>query len=157
MGQCMKMSQQGIDLLVEREGKRNRAYLDTKGIWTIGVGHTGPEVYDGLYWTDEQVMDAFRKDIKRFEDSVNDCVTVTLRQHQFDALVSFAYNCGENALPHGGNNGAPSSILRALNAGNYEQAGLAFNNWMADPEVRTRRAGERDQFLGIAFEARRPV
>ncbi len=157
MGQCMKLSPQGVDLLIEREGKRNRAYQDTKGIWTIGVGHVDPGIYDGLYWTDEQVRDAFIKDVKRFEDSVNACVTVPLKQHQFDALVSFAFNCGENALPHGGGNGGPSSILRALNAGNYQQAGLAFNNWMADASVRTRRAGERDQFLGIAFEARRPV
>lgn len=157
MGQCMKLSQQGVDLIVEREGKRNAAYQDTKNIWTIGVGHTGPEVHEGLYWTDQQIEEAFRKDVKRFEDSVNACVTVALRQHQFDALVSFALNCGENALPYGGGNGRPSSILRALNAGNYAAAGAAFNNWMADVKVRTRRAGERDQFLGIAFEARRPV
>lgn len=156
MGPSMKLSQQGIDLIVEREGKRNKAYQDTKDIWTIGVGHTGPEVHEGLYWTDQQIEEAFRKDVARFEDSVNACVTVALRQHQFDALVSFALNCGENALPHG-NNGGPSSILRALNAGNYAAAGDAFNNWMADVEVRTRRAGERDQFRGIAFEARRPV
>lgn len=157
MGPSMKLSQQGIDLLIEREGSKNRAYQDTKGIWTIGVGHTGPEVYDGLYWTNDQIRAAFAEDIKRFEDSVNDCVTVPLKQHQFDALVSFAFNCGENALPHGGANGGPSSILRALNAGNYAAAGDAFNNWMADAEVRPRRAGEREQFKGNAFVARCPV
>ncbi len=81
---------------------------------------------------------------------------VPLDQHQYDALASFAFNCGERALAYG-NEGRPSSILRALNAGDYDGAGHAFNNWMADPEVRTRRAGERDQFLGIAFEPRRPV
>lgn len=152
----MQMSQQGIDLLIAREGSRTHAYLDSKGIPTIGIGHTGPEVNLGLVWTEQQVKDAFFKDIESFEKAVNDAVQVPLEQHQFDALVSFSYNCGARALAYG-NNGGPSSILRALNAGDYEGAGRAFNNWMADPEVRTRRAGERDQFLGIAFEPRRPV
>ncbi len=44
-----------------REGKRNEAYLDTAEppVWTIGYGHTGPEVHEGLVWTDEQVEEAF--------------------------------------------------------------------------------------------------
>ena len=151
----MKLSDQGIDLLIAREGLKKRAYQDTKGIWTIGVGHTGPEVYDGLYWPEDQCRDVFKKDVARFEDSVNACVKVPLKQHQFDALVSFAFNCGETALPHG-NNGGPSSILRALNAGDYDGAANAFNNWMADPEVKSRRAGEREQFAGRHFQARYP-
>jgi lysozyme len=152
----MALTRQGLDLLIEREGLRTRAYRDTKGIWTIGVGHTGPEVHDGLVWSEAQCREVFARDVLRFERSVDACVKVPLEPHQRDALASFAFNVGENALPHG-SNGGPSSILRALNAGDYEGAGRAFNNWMADPEVRTRRAGERDQFLGIAFEARRPV
>jgi lysozyme len=152
----MKLSDDGLNLLIAREGMRKRAYEDTKGVWTIGVGHTGPEVYDGLYWTEDQCRDAFRKDVARFEKAVNDCVKVPLKQYQFDALVSFAFNCGENALPHGGAGGGPSSILAALNAGNYDGAANAFNNWMADPSVVTRRAGEREQFAGRHFQARYP-
>lgn len=152
----MKLSDEGIDLLIAREGKRNRAYQDTKRIWTIGVGHTGPEVYDGLYWTDDQVRDAFKADVRRFEDSVNACVTVPLEQHQFDALVSFAFNCGTEALPRGGANGGPSSILAAVNKYDFAGAANAFNNWMADASVRTRRAGEREQFAGRHFQARYP-
>lgn len=152
----MKLSDQGVTLLIEREGMEKRAYTDTKGIWTIGVGHTGPEVYDGLYWTEDQCREVFIKDVARFEKSVNDCVTVPLEQHQFDALVSFAFNCGERALPHGGANGGPSSILFNLNRGDYAAAENAFNNWMADASVRTRRAGEREQFAGRHFQARYP-
>ena len=149
----MKTSDHGLMLLMDREGRRHDAYLDSKGIATIGIGHTGPEVKMGLHWTDEQISAAFRHDIERFERAVNACVKVPLEQHQFDALVSFAFNCGENALAYG-NNGKPSSILVALNAGNYDGAAAAFNNWMADPEVRSRRAGEREQFKGTAFEGR---
>lgn len=156
----MKTSEQGRKLLIQREGLLTEAYRDSKGYWTIGVGHLlsldKTANFGGTVWTKEQCEEVFEQDLAKYEKSVNDCVKVPLEQHQFDALVSFQHNLGVNALPHG-NEGRPSSVLRALNAGDYEGAGHAFNNWMADPEVRTRRAGERDQFLGIAFEPTRPV
>jgi lysozyme len=153
----MNMSEQGMKLLHEREGRRTKAYRDSKGYWTIGLGHLlSRDVnsdFSSLVWTQDQVEKAWLEDKAIYEKAVNDCVKVPLKQHQFDALVSFAFNCGVNALPYG-SKGGPSSILRALNAGDYMGAGLAFNNWMADPEVRTRRAGEREQFLGRHFVAR---
>lgn len=152
----MKLSETGVDLLMAREGIRTKAYRDTKGIWTIGVGHTGPEVHEGLVWTEDQCREAFRRDVVRFENSVNACVTVPLKQHEFDALVSFAFNVGEAALPHGGGGGGPSSILAAVNRGDMAAAANCFNNWMADPECRTRRAGEREQLAGRHFQARYP-
>lgn len=48
------------------EGRRYRAYPDplTHGEpWTIGVGHTGPEVHEGLEWTDAQIDAALDADI----------------------------------------------------------------------------------------------
>jgi lysozyme len=150
----MKMSDQGLKILIDREDKRNKAYQDTKDIWTIGVGHTGPEVVKGLVWTDQQVMAAFGKDIERFENAVNGAVTVPLEQHQFDALVSFSFNCGVRALAHGGNGGGPSGILLALNAGDYDTAAARFDNWHIPPEITSRRNGEREQFKGTAFTAR---
>lgn len=152
----MKTSPQGIQLLKDREACRLKPYRDTKGVWTDGWGNTHGVVPNGPPITQEKADADFAHHIEVFEKAVNDCVEVPLEPHQFDALVSFSHNCGKNALAYG-SNGGPSSILRALNAGDYDGAGKAFNNWMADPEVRTRRAGERDQFLGIAFEPRRPV
>lgn len=156
MGQCMRTSAQGIQLLHERESCVLTPYRDTKGVWTDGWGNTENVIPYGPPITQEKADADFARHLARFEKAVNDAVQVPLEQHQYDALVSFSYNCGARALAYG-NNGGPSSILRALNAGDYEGAGRAFNNWMADPEVRTRRAGERDQFLGVAFEPRRPV
>lgn len=152
----MKLSEQGIKLIHEREGCKLKPYLDTKGVWTDGYGNTEGVIPNGPPISQEKAEADFERHKHVFEDSVNDCVKVELQQHQFDALASFAYNVGRYALANGGQPG-PSSILRALNQGDYMGAGLAFNNWMRDPEVRTRRAGERDQFLGVAFEARRPV
>jgi len=49
--------------LQEFEGCRLKAYLDTVGVWTIGYGHTGPEVVEGLEWTQEKADSTLDEDI----------------------------------------------------------------------------------------------
>ena len=52
--------------LVEYEGWCNIAYpgpLTGADPWTIGVGHTGPEVCKGLVWSDELVDKTLTEDI----------------------------------------------------------------------------------------------
>ena len=154
----MKCSKEGLDILIEREAAKNKAYQDTVGVWTIGVGHTGPEVHEGLVWTDQQIFDAFAIDIARFENAVNDaCKTVTLTPNEFDALVSFSFNLGAGALAHGGDNNGPSGILRALLQGNKVGAAKAFDNWHIPSEITSRRNAEREQFKGsVPVRARIP-
>jgi lysozyme len=141
----MNISAQGIELLVAREGKRNDAYQDSVGVWTIGVGHTGPEVHAGLHWTDEQVDDALVKDLERFEDAINTHVKQSLEQYQFDALCSFSFNVGVGAFES-------STLLKDINAGDMEAAAAQFDRWHIPPEITGRRNGEREQFKGTAFE-----
>lgn len=143
----VRTSEQGIDLLIAREGLRTTAYLDSVGVLTIGVGHTGPEVHPGLQWSPEKCREVFAADIVRFETAVNESVKVGLEQYQFDALVSFAFNVGEGAL-------RSSTLVKRINAGDLDGAALQFNRWHIPPEVTSRRNGERDQFRGVAFEAR---
>lgn len=145
----METSAQGLQLLIEREGSKNRAYRDSVGVLTIGVGHTGPDVYEGLIWTDDQIKSALAKDLNRFEMAINDGVKVGLEQHQYDALVSFAFNVGEGAFK-------TSTLLKKLNAGDYEGAALQFDRWHIPPEITSRRNGEREQFRGTRFAARIP-
>jgi len=145
----MDISPQGLDLLIQREGKRNDAYQDSVGVWTIGVGHTGPEVHEGLHWTDVQIEEALTKDLQRFEDSVNSHVKVPLEQYAFDALVSFSFNVGTGAFEQ-------STLLRRLNQTDYAGAADAFDMWHIPPEITSRRNGEREQFKGTAFEPRIP-
>jgi lysozyme len=142
----MRTSQQGLDLLIAREGKRNDAYLDSVGVWTIGVGHTGPEVHAGLHWTDDQVADALRADLDRFETAINSSVTVGLEPYQFDALVSFSFNVGVGAFQS-------STMLKQINRGQFEMAALQFDRWHIPPEITRRRNGEREQFKGAHFVA----
>ena len=143
----MKISDQGLAILIDREAKRNAAYLDSVGVPTIGVGHTGPEVHMGLVWTDQQVMEALRNDLDRFEQAVNGGVMVALAQHQFDALVSFSFNVGVGAFKS-------STLVKKINLGDFAAAAAQFDVWHIPPEITSRRNGEREQFKGTAFTAR---
>jgi lysozyme len=137
----MNMSDAGLKLLMLREGSRNKAYKDTKGIWTIGVGHTGPEVVQGLVWTDAQVLEALRKDIAITEKALNDTVVVLLGQQQVDALCSFIFNVGVNAFRR-------STMLRFINQGKMREAAAEFDKWHIPPEITSRRNSEKSQFQG---------
>lgn len=149
----MKTSDAGLKNTITEEGKRNVAYPDpgTGGApWTIGVGHTGPEVYPGLYWSDEQIMDALRKDIVKCEDAVNSGVKVKLLQEQFDVLVDFTFNVGVGAF-------ASSTLLRKLNEGNTVGAADEFLKWNIPSILIPRRHRERDRFLGRMSEVPAPA
>lgn len=134
----MELSDAGAKALIQREGFRNTAYRDTKGILTIGVGHTGPEVRAGLTWTDEQVEEAFKKDVKWAVEAVNK-VLQPLTQNMFDALVSFTFNVGKAAFLN-------STMRKLLDKGDYAGAKAQFDRWHIPKEIIGRRNSERDQF-----------
>lgn len=136
----MKTSEGGVKAIMLREGERLKAYPDVKGIWTIGVGHTGPEVKPGLVWTEERVMAALANDLEWSEAAINKYVTVPLTQNQFDALVSFVFNIGVTAFKK-------STLLKDLNKGNYEEAAKDFDMWHIPPSIIGRRDSEKQQFL----------
>lgn len=119
----MRLSADGVDLIHHFEGCKLKAYKCPKGVLTIGYGHTGDDVKPDMVWTQAQADEAFIRDIERFERGVLSCVTVALKQHQFDALVSFAYNFGVQRL-------RTSTLLRMLNDGDFEGAANQFCRWI---------------------------
>lgn len=137
----MRISSSGIELIRRFEGLRLEAYRDPVGIWTIGYGHTPAS--PGQIISLVQADDLLTHDVARFEEAVNDLVSVPLTQGQFDALVSFAYNLGEARL-------RDSTLLRKLNAGD-RTAPSEFGRWVhADgkvlPGLVRRRAAEAQMF-----------
>lgn len=92
----MKISQVGIDLIKSFEDCVLTAYLCPSNVWTIGYGHT-TGVYQGQTITKEQAEQYLKEDIVKYENYVNNTGLV-LNQNQFDALVSFTYNCGSGNL-----------------------------------------------------------
>lgn len=143
-----KTSEQGLMLLSEREGGiHTKAYLDTRGNPTNGVGHIGPEVVMGVEWTKEYALEIFRRDVQRFEDALNAALTRDIPQYSFDALVSWLYNVGAGWA-------TKSTLMKLVNAGKMDEAAAAFDQWHIPPEITSRRNGEREQFKGTRFEPR---
>ena len=94
----MKISEKGIEFLIKEEGEVLRAYKCPAGVLTIGVGHTGKDVKKGMVITKEQSRELLKQDLKRFEMCVDTNINHILKQHEFDALVSFAFNVGCEAF-----------------------------------------------------------
>jgi lysozyme len=137
-------SQAGVARISEREGFRLVAYPDTRGLWTIGVGHLSNDYFPvtpGLTITRKKALELLAHDLKEVENTINACVCVDLTQNQFDALASLGFNIGCAGLAH-------SSVIHRLNAGDYQGAAAAFMMWVHPPELTNRRAGEMQQFLG---------
>jgi lysozyme len=145
----VKLGQKGAALIKSREQLRLRAYKPTpEDKWTIGWGHTGPEVVEGLTWVLSQAEDAFQRDTAWAAAAVMRHVDVALSQNQFDALVAFVFNVGEPRF-------ASSTLLRVLNAGKPAEAAEHFAEWNHQdgkvlPGLTVRRAQERDLFLSAA-------
>ena len=64
------------------------------GTLTIGVGHTGSDVYIGQKISKEESRQILLTDLQKYEDAVYNSVRVPLNDNQFDALVIFAFNVG---------------------------------------------------------------
>lgn len=96
-----KISEKGLNLIKQFEGCRLRAYQCSAGVWTIGYGHTAG-VRQGQTITQAQAEEYLKQDCKKFEKYVNSKsyvpITEQLNQNQFDALVSFTFNCGQGNL-----------------------------------------------------------
>ncbi|MCM1220239.1 MAG: lysozyme, partial [Lachnospiraceae bacterium] len=96
-----QISQNGLNLIKKFEGCRLTAYKCPAGVWTIGYGHTG-DVKSGQTITQKQADDLLYSDCQKFVGYVNNKsyvpLTDQLNQNQFDALVSFAFNCGQGNL-----------------------------------------------------------
>lgn len=106
----MKISDKGLALIKSFEGLRLEPYYCSSNVLTIGYGSTGPHVKMGMKITEKEAEDLLRKDISRFEQAVDRLISIPLSQEQFDALVSFTFNCGAGALEE-------STLRRRLNGG----------------------------------------
>lgn len=89
----MKISKNGLELIMRHEGCRLTAYKCPAGVWTIGYGHTGTDVVPGLTITSRQAEELLTEDVRWAEEAVNR-EGLRLNQNQFDALVSFTFNVG---------------------------------------------------------------
>ena len=92
----MKISENGLKLIEQFEGLRLTAYKATRRdkYYTIGYGHYGADVKQGMTISEAQAEAYLRQDVAEAEAAVNKYSGYGFNQNQFDALVSFAYNVG---------------------------------------------------------------
>lgn len=139
----MKMSKLGRRMLTQREGIRLKAYKDSVGVWTIGIGHTSaagpPKVTSTLKITPEECDEIFVRDLVAYEKAIDAAVTVPITQTEFDALVSLCFNIGQGGF-------SKSTVVRRLNSGDRDGAAKAFLMWNKPKEIIGRRTGEMLQF-----------
>lgn len=143
---ALTLSASALVGIAVHEGYRGEAYIPVKGDRpTLGFGTTeGVKPGDRI----EPVQALVRKlqDVQRFEGALKQCVRVPLHQHEYDALLSLAYNIGPGAF-------CGSTLVRRLNAGDYAGACAEILRWdrfRGEPlrGLTLRRQAENRQCLG---------
>jgi lysozyme len=148
----VNVSKAAIALIKHHEGVRSRPYRCPANLWTVGVGHLigdGKSLPDSWNRTfsQEEIDGILKSDLRRFELGVHKMLpNVPLRQHEFDAIISFCFNLGlgcfqrstlRQALLRGDKKAAMESLVKYCRAGGKILKGL-----------QTRRLDEKALFEG---------
>jgi lysozyme len=137
----MTLDKTGIDFLKTNEGTniingQHVAYQDDVGVWTIGYGHTGNDVYKGLKWSQAKADSTFSSQVaSTYGKCVNDSIKKPMTQNQFNAMTDFTYNIGVYGFP-------TSQTCKKFNAGDTVGAGKAFFGWLKPRSLYSRRVKE---------------
>ena len=132
----MKISTQGLIDIMSHEGICLDPYLDSVGVWTIGVGQTKDDGIDPQHsprLTLQQAVDLFKTKIKNYTDAV-DALHLDLTQSQYDALSSFCFNVG------------PGNLRQLCRGRTIGQIGDALMLYIRPPEIKARRQKEQRLF-----------
>lgn len=144
----MEPSDMIIRKLKSFEGLRLTAYkpVASEKYWTIGYGHYGADVTPGMTITEQRADELFMNDLQRFVCYVNN-LHRQLSQDQFDALLSFCYNCGPGNLDKLTNGRTDEEIAENILLYNKDASGVTL------PGLVSRRQWEHDLFVkGIGEE-----
>ena len=140
----MAIAKSTLAFVTKEEGFKTKAYADTKGLMTIGVGHLikpdEAHLKDATL-TIDQVEDLLQNDLKWCDEAVNSSIKVPLNQNQYDALYSLCFNIGATHFKE-------STVVKRINQGDMAGAADAILMWNKPPELEGRRKRERALFLG---------
>jgi len=144
----MKVGAAGLTLIKEFEGFPfgGRPYQDLVKVWTIGYGHTEGVGPGSAQLTQQQALDLLAKDLDRIYAPPVAALDLPLNQNQFDAIVSFVYNCGPGAVS------SKTTIGKKLRAHDWSAAADALLAWdkaggKTIAGLTRRRKAERALFL----------
>ena len=145
----MKTGSQGVALIKKFEGCELEAYQCSANVWTIGYGHTRG-VEEGDVISAEKAEYILLEDLVEFEQYVDNLVTVSLNQDQFDALVAWTFNLGPTNLKE-------STMLLRLNDGQYDDVPAQMARWNRSggeilEGLKRRRKAEGLLFQGLDWQ-----
>lgn len=109
----------GLSLLKSFEGCKLTSYQDQGGIWTVGYGHTGPEVVQGMIFNQQQADAQLQQDLEKFYQ-LDHYLSEQVNDNQYSALICLAYNIGLRALK-------TSKVLKCVN--NQESPDKEWRQW----------------------------
>lgn len=139
---AMKTSSNGVSLIKSFEGCKLKSYKCPAGVWTIGYGHTAG-VKKGDIITQEQADEYLRNDLVEYEKAVMKYDSIYhFNQNQFDALVSFTYNCGAGNLKNLTQSGKRTLAQISAKLLLYNKAGGVVLRGL-----QRRRAAEKELFV----------
>lgn len=115
----ISISGRGLEFIAKHEGFSSKVYNDVGGKHTIGYGHLIKPGESFETVTKQEALDLLHTDVATAEKALKRNIEVVLRQHQYDALVSFTYNLGGKAL-------SESIIKDHINSGQFDQAANDF-------------------------------
>lgn len=148
----MQVSENGLNLIKKFEGLSLKAYRCQAGIETIGYGATfypnGAKVQMGEAISLEVANQLLAYHVGLFAKGVEKVIKAPINQNQFDALVSFAYNVGLQALQG-------STLLKMINVNpntpNIREQLLRWNKAKGKvlPGLTKRRSMEADLYFSI--------
>lgn len=120
------ISDDGLKFIALQESFRSEAYKPTANdVWTIGFGSTvinGKLVQQGDTISYDDALKAKKQSILDIQGQLERLVKVPLTQNQIDALTSLIYNIGITNFKN-------STLLKRLNAGDYNLAAKEFIRW----------------------------
>lgn len=142
----MQISTAGLIFLASLEGVAITKYLDSVGVYTIGIGATRHEIPDLSKWpwdkaiTLQEAFSLLQQSIVKYEAVINKALEVEVQQQEFDALVSICYNIGPRA--------GTSTFMKRINSNQSKQSikqGILM--WNKPPEIIGRRRKEAELFV----------
>lgn len=116
-----RINEKGLELLKQFEQCRLKSYRDQGGVLTIGWGHTGPEVVDGMVISQDEADDQLEIDLQKFYH-LDNYLTEKVNDNQYSALIVLAFNIGLLAVKL-------STLLKKINNGdNPDKEWLKWNH-----------------------------
>ena len=144
----MNLSPEGEAFIKDYEKLALTCYQDSAGFWTVGFGHRIPSDQGTI--TEDDAETYFLKDVSQIEDML-DFFNLPMSQQQFDALTSFAFNLGVNALRN-------STLLKKFKTGDIGGAAEEFVKWdhaggVELEGLKKRRLAEKNIFLNGIYDS----